>query len=70
MLLSTFMGESFYFLKFLFIRKNEQASLSFSLVPTIDEPERDICILLCLFLVFNNNILYHIYILFVRARLV
>ena len=51
-------------------RKNGQASLSFSLVPTIEECERVICILLCLFLVFNNNIVYHIYILFVSARLV
>ena len=51
-------------------RKNGQASLSFSLVPTIEEYERVICILLCLFLVFNNNILYQIYILFVSVRLV
>ena len=51
-------------------RKNGQASLSFSLVPTIKECERVICILLCLFLVFNNNIVYQIYILFVSARLV
>ena len=51
-------------------RKNGQASLSFSLVPTIEECERVICVLLCLFLVFNNDIVYNIYILFVSAQLV